>query len=119
MRHHLIWISAIGLLLAACSAASPSPSSGRLRVVATTTQVGEAAREVGGDEIELTVLLQIGADAHEYEMTPTAAAALERSNLILESGAGLEAWLQQPLATIGGQEPASRHERRGRAPQAG
>ena len=104
MRRYLIWIAGLSLLLAACSGASPSPSNGRLRVVATTTQVGEAAREVGGDEIELTVLLQVGADAHEYEMTPTAAAALERSDLILESGAGLEAWLQQPLATIGGQD---------------
>jgi zinc/manganese transport system substrate-binding protein len=104
MRHYLIWAVALGLLLAACSTATPLPSGGRLRVVATTTQVGEAARAVGGDAIELAVLLQVGADAHEFEITPPAAAALERSDLILESGAGLETWLQQPLVTIGGQE---------------
>lgn len=102
MRPYLIWLVALGILLSACAASSPSPSDGRLRVVATTTQVGEAAREVGGNEIQLTVLLQTGADAHEFEITPPAAAALERSDLILESGAGLETWLQQPLATIGG-----------------
>ena len=62
-------------------------------MVATTTQVGEAAREVGGDDIALTVLLKPGAEAHEFEITPTAAAAIERSDLILESGAGLEVWL--------------------------
>jgi ABC-type Zn uptake system ZnuABC Zn-binding protein ZnuA len=73
-------------------------------VVATTTQVGEAARAVGGDQIALTVLLRPGADAHEFEITPPAAAAIERSELILESGAGLETWLEGALSTIGGRD---------------
>jgi ABC-type Zn uptake system ZnuABC Zn-binding protein ZnuA len=80
----------------------PSPSDGRLRVVATTTQVGEVAREVGGDDIALTILLKPGAEAHEFEITTKTAAAIERSDLILESGAGLEVWLEGALATIGG-----------------
>ena len=90
--------------LAACGSGTPSPGDGRLRVVATTTQVGEAARGVGGDDIALTVLLKPGAEAHEFEITPTAAAAIERSDLILESGAGLEVWLESALATIGGRD---------------
>jgi ABC-type Zn uptake system ZnuABC Zn-binding protein ZnuA len=90
--------------LTACTDPFPSPADGRLRVVATTTQVGEAARGVGGDDIALTVLLKPGAEAHEFELTPTAAAAIEKSDVILESGAGLEAWLEVALATIGGRE---------------
>ncbi|MDP9468240.1 MAG: metal ABC transporter substrate-binding protein [Chloroflexota bacterium] len=99
-------ILALGLLvaIAGCAGGSPGPSDGRLRVVATTTQVGEAAREVGGDEIQLTVLLSPGAEAHEFEITPPVAAAIERSDLILESGAGLESWIEGALATIGGQD---------------
>ena len=104
MRRYLTWSTLTVVLLAACAAPTPSSSGGQLRVVATTTQVGEAARAVGGDAIQLTVLLQPGADAHEFEITPPAAAALERSDLILESGAGLESWLQQPLVTIGGKD---------------
>jgi len=73
-------------------------------VVATTTQVGEAARVVGGVDIALTVLLTPGAEAHDFEITTTAAAAIERSDLILESGAGLETWLERALATIGGED---------------
>jgi len=103
MRPYLIWPMVLVLLLAACSTTTPSASSGLLRVVATTTQVGEAARSVGGHDIQLTVLLTPGAEAHEFEITPPAAAALEKSDLILESGAGLESWLQQSLATIGGE----------------
>jgi ABC-type Zn uptake system ZnuABC Zn-binding protein ZnuA len=97
-------LALLGALLAACGGSSPSPGDGRLRVVATTTQVGEAAREVGGDDIALTVLLEPGAEAHDFEITTTAAAAIERSDLILESGAGLEVWLEGALATIGGED---------------
>lgn len=104
MRRHLIFISVLGLILAACSASTASPSGGLLKVVATTTQVGSAAAEVGGDDIQLTVLLSPGAEAHDFEITPPAAAAIEDAALILESGAGLETWLHDALATIGGED---------------
>ena len=102
MRRLLVLVP-IAALLAGCGG-PPSPGDGRLRVVATTTQVGEAARGVGGDDIALTVLLKPGAEAHDFEITTTAAAAIERSDLILESGAGLEVWLEGALATIGGED---------------
>lgn len=92
----------VATALAACAGGSPEPSDGILRVVATTTQVGAAARGVGGDRIQLTVLLAPGAEAHEFEITPSAAAAIEEADLILKSGAGLESWLDDALTTIGG-----------------
>jgi ABC-type Zn uptake system ZnuABC Zn-binding protein ZnuA len=98
----LLWLAVAVAALGACTDPFPSPADGRLRVVATTTQVGEAARSVGGDDIALTVLLKPGAEAHEFEITPPAAAAIEHSDVILESGAGLETWLEGALATIGG-----------------
>jgi ABC-type Zn uptake system ZnuABC Zn-binding protein ZnuA len=104
MRRYLISALLLSVLVAGCASPTPSASDGRLRVVATTTQVGEAARAVGGDSIALTVLLKPGADAHEFEITPPAAAAIERSDLILESGAGLETWLEGALTTIGGRD---------------
>lgn len=70
--------------------------------MATTTQVGAIVAEIGGDAIELTVLLQPGVEAHDFEMTPRAAAAIEEADLLLRSGAGLEAWLDEALDTIGG-----------------
>lgn len=104
MRRSLILAAGLVLSVAGCAPGAPQPSDGRLRVVATTTQVGEAARVVGGEEIQLTVLLRPGAEAHEFEITPPAAAAIEQSDLILESGAGLERWLEGALATLGGRD---------------
>ncbi len=90
---------AIGAL-AACS--PQSSDDGRITVVATTTQVGSIADEIGGDAIDLSVLLKPGVEAHDFEITPAAGSALERADVILESGAGLETWLDDAIGTIGG-----------------
>lgn len=90
-------------VVSACGQATIADED-HLRVVATTTQLGSVAREVGGDAIDLTVLLQPGVEAHDFELTPSAAAAIEDADLILVSGAGLETWLEGALATIGGSE---------------
>jgi ABC-type Zn uptake system ZnuABC Zn-binding protein ZnuA len=94
-------ITALGW--SACSG-PPASSSGTLRVVATTTQVGQVAAELGGSDIQLTTLLSPGAEAHELEITPAQAAAIEDADVILVSGAGLETWLDDTLHTIGGQD---------------
>ena len=97
---------ALGLIglgaLVACSPGTQAPGEPvGLRVMATTTQVGALAAEIGGDDIQLTVLLRPGVEAHDFEMTPAAGAALEEADLILISGAGLESWLDESLETIG------------------
>lgn len=89
-------------VLAACSNASSD--AGPVAVVATTTQVGSIAAELGGDAIDLTVLLKPGIEAHDFEITPADGAAIEQAALILKSGAGLETWLDDALATIGGED---------------
>jgi zinc/manganese transport system substrate-binding protein len=102
MRSSITILVFAAVLAAGCTTGSAAPDDGTLAVVATTTQVGSIAREVGGDAISLTVLLQPGAEAHDYEMTPAAAAAIEDAALVLRSGAGLESWLDDALSTIGG-----------------
>lgn len=90
--------------LAACGGSTSSSDAAGVTVVATTTQVGSIAAELGGDAIELTVLLKPGIEAHDYEITPADGAAIEQSALILKSGAGLETWLDDAIATIGGED---------------
>jgi zinc/manganese transport system substrate-binding protein len=96
---------AAAVLIGALAACGNDPSNGGpIEVVATTTQVGSIAGELGGEDIELTVLLEPGIEAHDFEITPAAGAAIERATLILESGAGLETWLDDAIETIGGED---------------
>lgn len=100
-RWTLSRILALTFVLAGCGANAPGDEAG-LSVVATTTQVGSIVEEIGGDDVALTVLLEPGVEAHDFEITPAAGAAIEGADLILESGAGLELWLDEAIATIGG-----------------
>lgn len=90
--------AAISLVIAiAGCAGSGEGSEERPLVVATTTQAGSVAREIGGDAIDLTVLMTPGIEAHDFELAPEHAAAIERADLILVSGAGLEDWLVETI----------------------
>jgi zinc/manganese transport system substrate-binding protein len=100
MRPSITLALVIGLVVTACASGDQEDSGDGLMVVATTTQAGSIAAEVGGDAIDLTVLLQPGTEAHDYEMTPADAAAVEDAALVLRSGAGLESWLDEALETI-------------------
>lgn len=100
----LVALAALMLLAVTACAGPLDADNGRLRVVATTTQVGQVAGELGDDDVTLTTLLTPGAEAHELEITPAQAAAIEDADIILVSGAGLETWLHDALATIGGED---------------
>ena len=60
-----------------CSRSSSPPAAGARRrsssgpdVVATTTQIGDWARAVGGDAVDVHQILQPNTDPHEYEPRP-------------------------------------------------
>jgi ABC-type Zn uptake system ZnuABC Zn-binding protein ZnuA len=85
----------LSLFLAACS--DDGDSSGRLQVVATTTQIGDFARNVGGDRISLTVLLKPNQDAHDFEPEPSQIRALTRADVVLRNGIGLDAFVNKAV----------------------
>lgn len=62
----------------------------KLAVVASTSIVGDVVANVGGDSIELRVLVGIGQDPHSYEPTPSALAAVEKAHVVFVNGFGLE-----------------------------
>jgi len=87
------------LTLAACSH-SPgetvrSQQSGSLVVVVTTSTLGALVQAVGDDLISVHTLVPIGSSPETYEPTPRDLIELEHASLVVENGAGLEAWLDK------------------------
>ena len=64
--------------------------SKKLNVVATTTMVGDLVRRVGGDRVELTVLMGAGVDPHTFKPSPADFATLARADLAFYNGLHLE-----------------------------
>ena len=77
----------------------------RLRVVATTSLVADVVQQVGGDHIDLRVLVPLGADPHSFTPAPQDAAAVANAHVIFINGAGLETFLEKLLESAGAQVP--------------
>ena len=85
------------LLLAACGSSMPATSSASLKVVASTTIIGDVVAQVGGDLINLTVLFPPGADPHTFEPRPKDIAAISDADIVIIHGLGLEETLKSAL----------------------
>jgi ABC-type Zn uptake system ZnuABC Zn-binding protein ZnuA/ABC-type Mn2+/Zn2+ transport system permease subunit len=91
----------LAVILPACGGSSSKGSSGP-DVVATTTQIGDWARAVGGDAAVVHQILQPNSDPHEYEPRPADVAAVASAKVVLESGDKLDAWMGTVISNAGG-----------------
>jgi len=83
------------LAVSACGA--ERPVTGRMLAVATFYPLYEFTRRVGGDRVEVRLLIPAGAEPHEYEPTPQDVALLRRARVVVYNGAGFEPWLEKLL----------------------
>lgn len=75
--------------------ALPTASAQELRVVATFSIIGDFARQVGGERIELRTLVGPNADAHVHEPRPSDAIALAQADVVLTNGLMFEGFLMR------------------------
>ena len=76
-----------------------------LRVVATINILGDVIANIGGDSIELTTILPMGADPHAYQMTASDLQALRQADIVLLNGLGLEESMHSSLLQFAEQVP--------------
>jgi ABC-type Zn uptake system ZnuABC Zn-binding protein ZnuA/ABC-type Mn2+/Zn2+ transport system permease subunit len=93
---------ALALLAGGCGS-SGSSDGGQLQVVATTTQIGDWVREVGGGAVAVDQVLQPNTDPHEYEPRPSDVAAAASAKLVFANGDSLDGWIDQ-IVSDGGSE---------------
>jgi zinc/manganese transport system substrate-binding protein len=96
--------AALAAPLAACGTPAADPGAGadgRLAVVATTTQVADFARTIGGAKVHVTQILKPNVDPHDYEPTPADLTAVDSARVLVKNGVGLEKWLDDTIAAAG------------------
>lgn len=91
------------LALTACGASGGSGARpGAIKVVATTTQLGDVVRQIAGDDAQVTQILQPNSDPHTYEPRPSDVEAAAGARVAFLSGDGLDAWMAKILDQAGG-----------------
>jgi ABC-type Zn uptake system ZnuABC Zn-binding protein ZnuA len=91
-------------LLAVCVLAGCGAGSGGsgLRVVATTTQIADWARAVGGPDVAVHQILRPNTDPHEYEPRPQDVEATAGAKAVFENGDELDHWMAKVVEQAGG-----------------
>jgi ABC-type Zn uptake system ZnuABC Zn-binding protein ZnuA len=85
-----------------CGSPSGGSSGSGVAVVATTTQLADFTRAVGGDRIRLTQILQPNTDPHDYEPRPADVRNTAGARLVLTSGDKLDTWMGDVVKQSGG-----------------
>lgn len=95
-RHFLTALAAVPL----GGAAVPAWARSKLSVVSTTGMIADAARQVGGDLVEVRALMGPGVDPHSYRQTRSDIVAMARADAVLWHGLYLEAQMQDFLREL-------------------
>jgi zinc transport system substrate-binding protein len=79
------------------SATSSGNASDRIKVATTIAPLGDFVNAVGGEKVEVTVVVPQGAEPHTFEPTPSLMIDMAKADLYVMNGAGLEFWMDKLL----------------------
>jgi zinc/manganese transport system substrate-binding protein len=91
---------ALGIALFAAGCGSSS-DSGKVSVVATTTQIGDFVHQVGGDDVEVDQILSPNTDPHEYEPRPDDVSNAADAKVVFTNGDNLDPWIEGVVSDSG------------------
>ncbi len=93
------WISFV--LAICCLAPASALAIQPLNVVASFSILGDMVRNVGGDRVQLTVLVGPDSDTHVFQPKPADAKILAEASLVVVNGLGFEGWMNRLVKASG------------------
>jgi zinc/manganese transport system substrate-binding protein len=112
----LLAVSLLAVPLAGCASGSGSPSGdasasasggGTLEVVASTDVYGDIAKQIGGDDVKVTSIIDSpDKDPHEYQATSRDQLALSTADVVIQNGGGYDDFVDTMIQALpGGKSP--------------
>lgn len=72
----------------------------KLKVMASFYPMYDFAKKVGGDKVEVTNLVPVGTEPHDWEPAATDIKKLEEADILVYNGAGMEHWTADVLESL-------------------
>lgn len=92
------------LTLAGCAPATQTPT-GKFQIVASTNVWGDVAKQVGGDLVEVTSIIDdANKDPHSYEASARDQLAVEKANLVIANGGGYDDFIEKLAEAAGNKQ---------------
>jgi zinc/manganese transport system substrate-binding protein len=101
-------ILAAGLATAVAASLHAAPvfaQEARLPVIASFSILGDLVKNVGGDRVEVTTLVEPNSDAHVYAPTPADARKVATAKVVFVNGLGFEGWITRLVKASGTKAP--------------
>jgi zinc/manganese transport system substrate-binding protein len=98
---HLLIV--LSLWIAACQATSPTSPNGKKTIVVTYSILGALVNDLFGAKANVIVLIPNGQDPHEWEPSAKDIETLNKADLIVQNGLGLEGGLEKTLSQAAAQ----------------
>lgn len=96
----LLLAAALAMGLCGCGPQTKA-DDGRLQVVCTVFPYYDFARQIGGDDVDVTLLVAAGKETHSFEPTPLDVITLSEADVFLYNGGESEAWVDDILSAAG------------------
>jgi len=87
----------IPILMTGCEKRHQAASNGKKTIVVTYSVLGSVVQDLVGDSFEVKVLIPNGLDPHEWEPSAKDVETLNKADLIVENGLGLEGGMEKAL----------------------
>jgi len=94
-------VRSLALFAAFAIASTTALAQEKLKVVASFSILADFARNVGGDRVDVAMLVGPGGDAHVYSPTPADARNVAAAKLVIVNGLGFEGWLSRLIKSAG------------------
>ena len=86
---------AVNVSISSTISNSTDANHSRLKIVASFYPIYEFVKRVGGNNVNITTLIPIGVEPHNFEPTIQQIQNAESADLIIYNGAGLEKWIDK------------------------
>ena len=90
----------LALSLTGCALDRPRDSD-KLQVVCTLFPYYDFVRQIGGDHVDVTLLIAAGREVHSFEPTPLDAIRLSEADVFIYNGGESEEWVEDLLDAAG------------------
>jgi zinc transport system substrate-binding protein len=100
-RALLFFLIFASLLLPACTRPeSAPPGAAKLQVVTSLFPLYDFVRSIGGDQVEVSLLLPPGVEAHSFDPKPADILRVNRAGLFIYTNKAMEAWAMTIAASV-------------------
>jgi zinc transport system substrate-binding protein len=72
-----------------------------LKIIASITPIADWVKQIGGEKVEVSIMVPAGYSPHTYEPTPSQMASVSKAGMFVKAGAGMEyeeTWMNDIIA---------------------